>query len=109
MEMTARPVMYGTPSIDQVFDARTAAREEARLWRVVYDGRGRVKEDEEEEEEEEEEGEDEKGEEGPETGRRSALVDLGANWREYIEYYSEWEVTGGKRRVAEDSNTDVKD
>ncbi|OTB19838.1 hypothetical protein K445DRAFT_313613 [Daldinia sp. EC12] len=85
------------------FDARTAAREEARLWRVVYDGRGRVKEEDEEEEE------DEKGEEGPEIGRRSALVDLGANWREHIEYYSEWEVTGGKRRDAEDSNTDAKD
>ncbi|KAI1481442.1 hypothetical protein F4774DRAFT_32102 [Daldinia eschscholtzii] len=90
------------------FDARAAAREEARLWRVVYDGRGRVKE-EEDEEEEEEEGEDKKGGEGPEIGRRSALVDLGANWREHIEYYSEWEVTGGKRRDAEDSNTDAKD
>ncbi|KAK6957875.1 hypothetical protein Daesc_000664 [Daldinia eschscholtzii] len=90
------------------FDARAAAREEARLWRVVYDGRGRVKE-EEDEEHEEEEGEDEKGEEGPEIGRRSALVDLGANWREHIEYYSEWEVTGGMRGVAEDSNADVKD
>ncbi|KAI1651386.1 uncharacterized protein F4817DRAFT_365799 [Daldinia loculata] len=83
-------------------DAQAAGREEARLWRVVHDGRGRVKA-EAEEEDEQERGHEKKGEGGPEMGRRSGLVDLGANWRDHIEYYSEWEVTGG-RIVAEDSN-----
>ncbi|KAF3062156.1 hypothetical protein GL218_04017 [Daldinia childiae] len=82
-------------------DAQAAGKEEARLWRVVYDGRGRVKV---EEEDEQEGGDEKKGEGGPETGRRSGLVDLGANWRDHIEYYSEWEVTRGKITVAGDSN-----
>ncbi|KAI1658430.1 hypothetical protein F4813DRAFT_356786 [Daldinia decipiens] len=85
-------------------DAQAAGREEARLWRVVvHDGRGRVEVD-EEDEHEHGEGRDEKGEGRPEMRRRSGLVDLGANWRDHVEYYSEWEVAGGKRMVAGGSN-----
>ncbi|KAI1470824.1 uncharacterized protein F4812DRAFT_280356 [Daldinia caldariorum] len=82
-------------------DARAAAREEARLWKVVYDGRGRVKEDQEEEEaegEDDDDDDDKKGEGEGEMQRRSGLVDPGgANWREHIEYYSEWEVMGRRK------------
>ncbi|KAI0111819.1 hypothetical protein F4814DRAFT_423684 [Daldinia grandis] len=84
-------------------DAQAAGREEARLWRAVHDGRGaRVKV--EEDEAEEHGGKDEKGEGWAEMGRRSGLVDLGVNWRHHVQYYSEWEVTGGKRAAEEDSN-----
>ncbi|KAI1805224.1 hypothetical protein F4811DRAFT_570273 [Daldinia bambusicola] len=103
-------------------DARAAAREEARLWGVVYDGRGRVKEEERQGQEDDQEGEEEE-EDGKERGgsengdgRQSGLVDpgLGANWREHVEYYSEWEVirerrggaggAGGGRGAADDAN-----
>ncbi|KAI0152282.1 hypothetical protein F4776DRAFT_21860 [Hypoxylon sp. NC0597] len=70
-------------------DARASAAEEARLWSLLRgDEAVRVKT------------EEMKLEPEPELGlpgRRTGLVDLGGNWRDHTEYYSEWEFVEGNR------------
>ncbi|KAI8961665.1 hypothetical protein F5Y11DRAFT_325351 [Daldinia sp. FL1419] len=88
-------------------DMQASRREEERLWRVVHDGRGRVKEELfEEDEGGEGESKDREGEGGrePEMRRRSGLVDFEPDWRTHVEYYSEWEVTGGVKPGAVDED-----
>ena len=78
-------------------DVQDGAREEARLWRMLRGGSTDLELDEDGEgkgkgkEKEMVEG---KGREREKevSGRKSGLVNLDPDWRDYVQYYGEWEV-----------------
>ncbi|OTA63814.1 hypothetical protein K449DRAFT_421888 [Hypoxylon sp. EC38] len=77
-------------------DARASAAEEVRLWSLLRgdeDIRAKTEEKDLDSLVSELEPESEMGV----SGRRLGLVDLGGNWRDHSEYYSEWEFGEGRR------------